>query len=136
MIFNPLIKFYKSETGAIRENKKVTFRVKGNFGSVVLLVFKDGEYIPSRFVLQKNADLFECSIKLKRGLYFYHFEAKSYTFHVKHQPSRIATTTFHVKHQPSHTATTTFHVKHRPSCAVTTTFHVKPFKNPKTKCST
>ena len=43
-LYNPLDKFYKSITGAIPENEQVTFRVKGNFDSVVLLLKKDGEY--------------------------------------------------------------------------------------------
>ena len=35
--FNPLDKFYKSQIGAIEANKKTTFRVKGNFDSVLFI---------------------------------------------------------------------------------------------------
>ena len=41
-IFNPLDKFYKSQTGAVREGDMITFRVKGDFNSVVFVLNKDG----------------------------------------------------------------------------------------------
>ena len=71
-LYNPLDKFYKSITGAIPENEQVTFRVKGNFDSVVLLLKKDGEY-PCFYKMDKNINYFELTIKLTVGLYFYHF---------------------------------------------------------------
>ena len=40
--FNPLDKFYKSQTGAVCADKEITFRVKGNFDSVVFVFKKDG----------------------------------------------------------------------------------------------
>ena len=43
MIYNPLDTFYKSKIGAFCENKSITFRVKGNFNSLSLYYFKDGD---------------------------------------------------------------------------------------------
>ena len=47
--FNPLDKFYKNFIGAVPEGEKITFRVKGDFDSVVFVLKKDGvgeeEYI-------------------------------------------------------------------------------------------
>lgn len=71
--FNPLDKFYKSHTGAVPENKKITFRVKGNFDSVVLLVQKDGDMIDNRIEMLKSGDEFSCDVAFEKGLYFYCF---------------------------------------------------------------
>ena len=71
--FNPLDKFYKSNIGAIPNNTKTIFRVKGNFGSVTLLVKKDEQIEDNRFEMVKIDDYFECEISLPIGLYFYCF---------------------------------------------------------------
>jgi glycosidase len=75
--FNPLDKFYKSQTGAVREDQEITFRVKGNFNSVVFVLNKDGESEYEYYNLTKKEDYFECSIKFSRGLYFYCFQVDS-----------------------------------------------------------
>ncbi len=72
-LFNPLDKFYKSQTGAVCANKKLTLRVKGNFNSVVLLLKKDGETNSQTFNLQAKDGYFETVIKIDIGLYFYCF---------------------------------------------------------------
>lgn len=70
--FNPLDKFYKSITGAVCANKKITFRVKGDFNSVVLLLKKDGgkdDFYP----LNNKGGYFEVTLSVDVGLYFYCF---------------------------------------------------------------
>lgn len=71
-LYNPLDKFYKSITGAIPELTKITFRVKGEFDSVVFILKKDGEPV-NFYKMDRCADYFELSISLSIGLYFYHF---------------------------------------------------------------
>lgn len=100
--FNPLDKFYKSHTGAVPENTEITFRVKGNFDSVVLLIKKDDEsdyYIP----LESINDYFECNVSLKTGLYFYCFHIngnnflgldKYYTANLTSEPKRFQLTVY------------------------------------------
>lgn len=77
MYFNPLDKFCKSITGAVPSNKKLTFRVKGDFDSIVLLVQKDGEDFDNRFELLRKDDYFVCDIMLPVGLYFYCFSLEN-----------------------------------------------------------
>ena len=72
--FNPLDKFYKSQTGAVREGEMITFRVKGDFNSVVFFLNKDGESEFQYHQLTKIDDYFECSLSFSRGLYFYYFQ--------------------------------------------------------------
>ncbi len=74
MIYNPLDKFHKSQTGAVSADKLVTFRVKGNFDSVVFVLHKDGETFDSRYLMQKKGDIFELDITFKVGLYYYRFD--------------------------------------------------------------
>ena len=77
--YNPLNKFYKSITGPISNDEQVTFRVKGNFDSVVFVLKKDGcaeNYYP----MLKQGDTFELSIKLQVGLYFYTFKINNCSF--------------------------------------------------------
>ena len=71
--YNPLDKFYKSQIGAVSAEKEITFRVKGDFNSVVFVLNKDGENTSTYHLMVKNKDCFECSIKFERGLYFYYF---------------------------------------------------------------
>ena len=73
MIFNPLDKYYKSITGAVSAQKKITFRVKGNFDSVVFVLRKDGVNNNEQFLMSKLDDSFCVDIELKTGLYFYYF---------------------------------------------------------------
>lgn len=74
MYYNPLDSFYKSQIGAVCANKQITFRVKGEFGSVVFVYRKDGENIPSYHRMQKIENHFELTIKFGRGLYYYYFQ--------------------------------------------------------------
>ena len=72
-IYNPLIKFHKSILGAISDNDKIKFRVKGNFNSVSFVYFKDGGdkiYAP----MKKKDEYFEIELSFKKGLYFYYFD--------------------------------------------------------------
>ena len=71
--FNPLDKFYKSQIGAVCANKKLTFRVKGDFNSVVLLLKKDQKIEDEVVLLENKGEYFETSIKIDAGLYFYCF---------------------------------------------------------------
>ena len=80
MIYNPLDKFYKSFIGAIPDNQVITFRVKGQFDSVVFVLRKDGQSDCARFVMQKNDDYFEIQLKIERGLYFYCFDISNGKF--------------------------------------------------------
>lgn len=74
-IYDPLNEFYKSVSGAVKKNEKIRFRVKGNFGSVLLLTKKDGESDYFRTVMEKRKDFFETTKSFDTGLYFYRFEA-------------------------------------------------------------
>ena len=76
MIFNPLDSYYKSQIGAVKENDLITFRIKGNFNSVVMCIKKDGKDY-DRLVMQKIGDYLETSLSLDVGLYFYHFELEN-----------------------------------------------------------
>lgn len=72
-LFNPLDSFYKNIIGSISESEQVTFRVKGNFDSVVFVFKRDGEeeiYYP----MQKDDDCFFITKQLSVGLYFYCFK--------------------------------------------------------------
>ena len=71
--FNPLDDFYKSQIGAVCADSKITFRVKGNFNSVVLLLKKDGNIADEVFSLTNKGEYFEINLKFKVGLYFYCF---------------------------------------------------------------
>ena len=71
--FNPLDTFYKSQIGAVCTDKVITFRVKGNFNSVVLLLKKDENIEDYVYVLENKGEFFETSIKIEAGLYFYCF---------------------------------------------------------------
>ena len=74
MMFNPLDKFYKSTIGAIKEDTKLTLRVKGNFTFVNLVIRSDDRTFNQKVALSNLRDFFECKIKLEVGLYFYFFE--------------------------------------------------------------
>lgn len=70
--FDPLNTYFKSITGALKEDTKIRFRVKGNFGSVFFVFNKDGE--KETFVeMSKKDGYFETSLSFKTGLYWYYF---------------------------------------------------------------
>ena len=72
--YNPLDKFYKSQLGAVCAHEDVTFRVKGNFGSVVFVCKNDGEEKYRRVTMEKRGDYFEAHLSFDTGLYFYYFD--------------------------------------------------------------
>lgn len=79
MYYNPLDKFYKSQTGAILENSEISFRVKGNFNSVILRCKKDGcEYVS--YSMKKEDKYFKITLTFESGLYFYHFDCQNGQF--------------------------------------------------------
>ena len=83
---NPLDTFYKSQIGAIKENSKITFRVKGNFNSLVMCCKKDGkDYV--NYSMVKINDYFEVSLFLEVGLYFYYFDLQNGQY-ISNEPSK------------------------------------------------
>ena len=72
MIYNPLSTDYKSIIGAVPNNEKIKFRVKGDFDSVIFVIQKDNEDI-CHYQMQKNANFFEVELTFTVGLYFYYF---------------------------------------------------------------
>lgn len=80
VLYNPLDRAYKSEVGAIKANKSVKFRVKGNFDSVLFAYREDESSCYNTVKMIKHEDYFECEIALKKGLYFYHFECSNGLF--------------------------------------------------------
>ena len=73
-MYNPLNSFYKSTIGAVCAEKEITFRVKGDFNSVVFVLKRDAEDSCCYFDLTKNKDFFETTLKFSSGLYFYCFK--------------------------------------------------------------
>ena len=73
-LYDPLDKFYKSVVGAVRAADEITFRVKGNFGSVVFVYEKDGENFTRSIPMRNENGYFECSVCFDRGLYTYRFQ--------------------------------------------------------------
>ena len=80
MIYNPLDKFFKSNVGAVPEQEETTFRVKGNFDSVVFAFKKDGEEKFNFYSMTKVDSYFEIKLKFNVGLYFYFFKIDSGEF--------------------------------------------------------
>lgn len=74
MIYNPLDTFYKSKIGAVSSADSIRFRVKGNFDSVLLLLRKDGDSDYSAINMQGCNNIFETTVNLDTGLYFYTFK--------------------------------------------------------------
>ena len=87
--FNPLDKFYKSQTGAVCADKEITFRVKGNFDSVVLLLKKDGEY-PCFYKMDKKIIVNKDRSKI--------FKYRDYCIYLilKRQPYHLITNMLHI----------------------------------------
>ncbi len=101
--YNPLDKFYKSQIGAVRQDKELKFRVKGSFDSVLLLIKKDGEIHDRRFEMINCGEFFETSVNLEVGLYFYCFQLsfnqfiginKNYLGEITSTPERFQLTVF------------------------------------------
>ncbi len=72
--YDPLDSFYKSQIGAVKAENTITFRVKGNFDSVVFVFKKDGEDTTKKFNMAKKEDYFYLDISFNTGLYFYYFD--------------------------------------------------------------
>ena len=73
MLYNPLDKFYKSHTGAVCARVGVTFRIKGDFNSVLFVLKKDGEEFEEYIAMSKCDGYFELTRSFDKGLYFYCF---------------------------------------------------------------
>ncbi len=73
ILYNPLDKFYKSVVGAVRADDEITFRVRGNFDSVVFVYEKDGEDFSREQALAKKNGYSELTVRFSRGLYTYRF---------------------------------------------------------------
>ncbi len=71
--YYPLDKFYKSTVGAVSDKDEITFRVKGDFNSVVFLIKKDGNSFYEEHVMSSCEDGFRVTVKFSCGLYFYRF---------------------------------------------------------------
>lgn len=73
MYYNPLDKFYKSITGAVKENESLIFRVSGDFPACTLVIRKDGSFLDEFYPMQCQGDFFFKEISFSRGLYWYRF---------------------------------------------------------------
>ena len=71
--YNPLDRFHKSITGAFCTDREITFRVKGDFDSVVFLFKSDKDNLEKWIEMDKKSDFFEISLSFSVGLYFYCF---------------------------------------------------------------
>jgi hypothetical protein len=79
-IYNPLDKFHKSIIGAVSSDREVTYRVKGDFDSVILLFKKDGEQSETSYQMENKGSCFEVTLKLSTGLYFYCFKLNDFNY--------------------------------------------------------
>ena len=76
-LYDPLDRFYKSAIGAVQENEKKIFRVKGEFDSVFFVFRRDGEEGDSKIKMMKKDGFFELEKEFdKVGLYFYRFDTE------------------------------------------------------------
>ena len=71
--YDPLDCFYKSTVGGVKEDEKITFRVKGDFPFCNLIYRLDGSDINNVISMEKKGDFFETEISFSIGLYFYCF---------------------------------------------------------------
>ena len=62
MLFNPLDRFFKSIRGAVCLDKEITFRVKGNFNSVVLLLKNDKDGLEKCLLMENRNGFFEITL--------------------------------------------------------------------------
>lgn len=72
-LYNPLNKFHKSVVGAVRAGEEITFRVKGNFGSVVFVYENADGGGENRIDMYKTAFGYECKTAFPSGQYLYRF---------------------------------------------------------------
>lgn len=73
--FDPLGKEYKSVTGAVKQNEKIKFRVKGDFDSVFFIFRKDGKDGETVLKMNEKNGVFEAETSFSEfGLYFYCFK--------------------------------------------------------------
>ncbi len=72
--YNPLDVYYKSQIGAVCAEKEITFRVKGDFNSVVFVLINDKDNQEKYYQMQRKEGCFELIIKFEVGLYFYYFK--------------------------------------------------------------
>lgn len=72
-VYDPLNKFYKSKTGAVKEGYKLKFRVKGSYAKVDFICHKDGEN-PFCLPMENKGGYFEIAVHFSVGLYWYHFD--------------------------------------------------------------
>ncbi len=81
MFFNPLDKFHKSRIGAVSIGEKITFRVKGDFDSVVFMLRKDYSEENQHYDMQKTSEGFSLSLAFNDiGLYWYRFKVNGEFF--------------------------------------------------------
>ncbi len=74
VVFDPLNSFYKSVRGAVKQNEKVLFRVKGDFDSVFFVLRREKDGVTCEYELEKKDGYFELSASFPIvGLYFYRF---------------------------------------------------------------
>lgn len=73
-VYNPLDKDYKSMAGAVCERSAVKFRIKGCYPYAAMLIKEDGGKLRSFNMTQITKNVYECSISLDEGLYFYCFD--------------------------------------------------------------
>ena len=73
-IFDPLDKFFKSVTGAVRAGSETVFRVRGAFSNAALLLERDNEAAAVYPMRRAGDDIFELTLTLGEGLYFYCFD--------------------------------------------------------------
>lgn len=78
VIFDPLDKFYKSETGAVKENTLVKFRLRCFCDRAVLVFYNDNGF--NQRVEMNKEDCFTSDVKLPVGLYWYYFDLCNGTF--------------------------------------------------------
>ena len=60
--YDPLDREYKSVIGAIKQNEKIKFRVKGDFDSVFFVFRKDGESGETAIKTVLNGGFFETEV--------------------------------------------------------------------------
>ena len=78
-VYDPLNRFYKSITGAVPENKKITFRIKGDYPNAYFIWHKDGEKSYS-LPMEKRGRFFQVSVSFSIGLFWYRFDISEGNF--------------------------------------------------------
>ena len=78
-IYDPLNRFFKSVKGAVKEEQKIIFRVKGDFYKVDFVYHKDNEN-PQRLPMKNKGGYFEITASFSVGLYWYCFDLNNGLF--------------------------------------------------------